>query len=246
MFSAVIDAMRSGALDAEIVFVFCNRDRGEDEGTDLFLDLVASSNVQLVTHSSRAFRRASGGALSKLGQPLPAWRADYDREVAERIAPYDIDVALLAGYMLIFTPEMSNRHTFLNLHPAAPSGPVGTWQEVIRQLIATNADRSGVMVHIATEELDRGPVVAYCTFPIHGPLFDAHWADDSARARGDDDPLFGAIRQHGAVREVPLIIATLQALADGRVICGDRTVRSADGTALLHGLDVTADVDALI
>jgi folate-dependent phosphoribosylglycinamide formyltransferase PurN len=246
MFSAVVEAMAAGDLDALIAFVFCNRARREDEGTDAFLDLVESRNIPLVTHSSRAFRRARGGELSQPGQPLPAWRADYDREVAALIAPYDIDIAVLAGYMLIFTAEMSERHTFLNLHPAAPDGPVGTWQEVIRQLIATNATRSGVMVHIATDELDRGPVVAYCMYPLRGPTLDLLWHDAGARALSDDDPLFVTIRKLGAAREVPLIVSTLRAIADGRLVCNDRSVTDASGNALPSGIDLTPEVDKLL
>lgn len=246
MFNAINDAIRSGSLDAEIAFVFCNRDRGEDEGSDAFFDLVDSQSVPLFTHSSRAFRRERGGELSKPGQPLPAWRVEYDHDVADLIAGHDIDVALLAGYMLIFTPEMSRRQTFLNLHPAEPGGPIGTWQDVIRQLIATNALRSGVMVHVATEELDRGPVAAYCTFSIRGTAFDDLWANTGARELADDDPLFSAIRTHGAAREVPLIVATLRAFAEGRLVCREKRIMNATGEVLANGLDLTPEVDASI
>lgn len=246
MFNAVLDEIQAGRLDAEIAFVFSNRERGENEGTDAFLDLVESHDVAVVTKSSRAFRRARGGELSKHGQPLPAWRNDYDRAVADLISSHRFDVAMLAGYMLIFTPEMSRRHPFLNLHPAEPGGPVGTWQEVIHQLVETNASRSGVMVHLATEELDRGPVVAYCTFSLRGSAFDRLRADAGSRALGDDDPLFLAIRKHGAAREVPLIVATLRALADARLaVAGDRIV-DREGRELSQGLDLTTEVDASV
>jgi phosphoribosylglycinamide formyltransferase-1 len=45
----------------------------------------------------------------------------------------------------------------INLHPAAPGGPTGTWQEVIWQLIEGRAVETGVMMHLVTPELDRGP-----------------------------------------------------------------------------------------
>ena len=246
MFNAVHDAIRSGQLDAEMAYVFCNRERGEDEGTDTLLDLVQSHKVPLVTLSSRAFRRANGGELSKHGQPLPAWRVGYDRAVAELIAAHQFDIGMLAGYMLIFTPEMSRRHPFLNLHPAEPGGPVGTWQEVIRQLIDTNASRSGVMVHLATEELDRGPVAAYCTFLLRGGAFDRLWADGGSRALGDDDALFHAIRTQGAAREVPLIVATLGALADARLALAGGRIVNHEGRELAQGLDLTAEVEASV
>ncbi len=246
MFNAVLDAIRAGTMDGQIAFVFCNRERGEDEHTDAFLDLVESHDVPLLTKSSRAFRRERGGALSKRGQPLPAWRADYDRAVADLIDAREFDIGVLAGYMLIFTPEMSGRHAFLNLHPAEPGGPVGTWQEVIQELIVSGASRSGVMVHLATEQLDRGPVVAYCTYTLRGSDFDDYWERTESRPLGNEDPLFRAIRKHGAAREVPLIVATLGAFAEGRIaLDGHRVVDSA-GRGLPQGIDLTRVVDRLV
>jgi folate-dependent phosphoribosylglycinamide formyltransferase PurN len=184
--------------------------------------------------SSRAFRRERGGELSRPGQPLPSWRADYDRTVADAIDQYACDAGVLAGYMLIFTPEMARRHPFLNLHPAAPDGPVGTWQEVIRQLIESGAEESGVMIHLATEELDRGPVMSFCKYSLTGAPFDPLRAAD-ATAAIEDSALFSTIRKHGAAREVPLVVETLRALASGRITLG----RPA-------ALDLTAEVDAAV
>src|SRR3990172_7676800 len=84
------------------------------------------------------------------GEPLPAWRIEYDRQVADLIAPYPFDIGVLAGYMLVFTGEVCNRYPLLNLHPAEPRGPVGTWQEVTWQLIDQRAGHSGVMIPLAT------------------------------------------------------------------------------------------------
>lgn len=250
---AAVDAIRSGALDAEIAFVFCNRERGEYEATDRFLDLVDASGVPLLTLSSRAFRKERGGERSRPGEPLPAWRVEYDRAVMDLVAPYRFDVGMLAGYMLIFTGDAARAHAFLNLHPAEPGGPTGTWEEVVRQLIDARATRSGVMVHLATEELDRGPPVAYCTFSLRGPAFDASWdaidgraASETQAGEGEDNDLFRQIRRHGAARELPLVVGTLQAFATRRVrIDGSRVVDEA-GRELERGLDLTVEVDAAV
>ncbi|GAH59253.1 unnamed protein product, partial [marine sediment metagenome] len=42
------------------------------------------------------------------------------------------------------------RYNMVNLHPAAPGGPTGTWQEVIWQLIENKAEETGVMMHLVT------------------------------------------------------------------------------------------------
>jgi phosphoribosylglycinamide formyltransferase 1 len=253
LLSAAVEAIRSGSLDAEVAFVFCNRERGENPETDSFLDLVESFEIPLLASSSRDFRRARGGALSKPGQPLPQWRHEYDDTVAEVVRNYEFDVGVLAGYMLVFTGAMCNRYPLLNLHPAAPGGPVGTWQEVIRQLIDQRAPESGVMVHLSTEELDAGPVVSFCRYSLRGPEIDVLWeglgtrgAAEAPDAEGDNVALFSAIRRRGASREEPLVMSTLQALAAGRVRVEDRRVLGESGAELENGLDLTAEVDAAV
>jgi folate-dependent phosphoribosylglycinamide formyltransferase PurN len=251
LLTAAVDAIRWAELDAEIAFVFCNRERGEYEATDGFLDLVESFGIPLLTLSSRRFRRERGGALSKPGQPLPAWRVEYDAKVAQLIAAHEFDVGMLAGYMLVFTGAMCNRHPLLNLHPALPDGPVGTWQEVTWQLIDRRAERSGVMIHLATEELDQGPTVAYCSYSLRGPGFDALWqaiegrsAAEVREAEGEEDALFREIRRHGAARELPFVVATLRAVAEGRIRIEAGLALDAAGNELLTGLDLTAEIEA--
>jgi folate-dependent phosphoribosylglycinamide formyltransferase PurN len=253
LFNEALSSIRNGYVDAQIAFVFCNRERGEHEATDGFLDIVHGADVPLVALSSRAFRRAQGGERSKPGQPLPAWRAGYDREVVHLLEEHPFDIGVLAGYMLIFTEAMSRRFPFLNLHPAAPDGPVGTWQEVIWQLIEARARRAGVMVHLATEELDRGPVVGYCTYSLRGPVFDPLWEAIGSRSvaqlretEGEGNALFRTIRRHGVVREPVLVIEVLRALAGGRTHIQGRTVVDGDRRLLAQGLDLTPAVDAKV
>ena len=253
LLKAAADAIGAGDLDAEIAFLFCNRERGEYEATDGFLDLAESHAIPTITLSSRQFRRDRGGALSKPGEPLPAWRAEYDGEVTKLLEEHPFDVGVLAGYMLIFTPEMADRYPFLNLHPAEPGGPIGTWQQVIWDLIDARATQSGVMIHMATDELDRGPVVSYCTYPLRGGAFDALWDDAGAQtaaglqaAAGEEHPLFLEIRRHGVARELPLVIETLRALSQARVQVNNRRVVNGQGDPLANGLNLTAEVETTI
>lgn len=253
LLTAAVDASRRGDLDAEIAFVFCNRERGEYEATDGFLDRVASFGIPAVTLSSRRFRKERAGVLSKPGQPLPPWRAEYDQRVLEMIAPYAFDVGMLAGYMLIFTRDVSSRLRLLNLHPAEPGGPVGTWQEVTWQLIDRRAERSGAMIHLATDALDEGPVVTYCSYSLRGPAFDRLWAvlgdrtsEQVREAEGEDHPLFREIRRHGAARELPFLVETLKAFAAGRLRIEDGELVDSAGRGLPGGLDLSAEIDAAV
>ncbi len=253
LLAAAVDAIRRCELDAEIAVLFCNRERGEHEATDAFLDQVASFGIPCLTLSSRRFRKERGGRLSKAGQPLPAWRADFDRQVHALVAQYPVDIGMLAGYMLILTPELTDRYTFLNLHPAEPGGPVGTWQEVVWQLIDRRAERSGAMIHLSTEELDQGPVVTYCTYSLRGPAFDGLWAGlgtrrvaDVQQAEGEEHPLFREIRRHGAARELPLVVATLRAFAEGRLRLEGGRLLDASEREVRGGLDLSSKIDAAV
>jgi phosphoribosylglycinamide formyltransferase 1 len=252
LLAAAREAISNGSLDAEIVVVFCNRGPGEDAKTDAFLDEVRATGVPLVTLSSRDFRKRVRGEVARKGKTLPEWRRQYDREVMRVLEPYRFDIGMLAGFMLIFGEEAAAQWDLLNLHPAAPGGPVGMWQDVVWQLIAAQADRAGVMIHLATPELDQGPVVTYCTYAIRGPSFDPLWRDvecrtlDEARAaKGEELPLFQAIRLAGVAREVPLVVETLRAFADGRIRIEDKRVVDAKGRGLA-GYDLSATIEGTL
>lgn len=248
LFTSVAEQIVSGDLPAQISVVFCNRERGEAEATDAFFDLVVAYGVPLVTLSSVRFRKEHGGERSRPSQPLPAWRRAYDREVVNLLAPYRFDIGVLAGYMLIVTEELCDRYPLLNLHPAAPGGPEGVWQEVIWQLIEQGATHSGVQIQRVTLDVDRGPVVTYCLYPIRGADIDPLWAAiagrDLSRLReaGENLPLFREIRRRGMVREAPLLVETLRAFAEGRLRLVGHRVFHGD-RELQEGLDLTAEVE---
>ena len=215
LFQRACDAIDAGELDAEIVVVFCNRDRGQSPNTDAFLDVVQDRGTPLVTLSSGEWRKRVGGSVSKPGEPLAAWRGDYEAAARARLEPYGPQLGVLAGFMLI-APDLCEWLPLLNLHPALPRGPVGTWQEVVRELIASEADESGMMLQRSTRELARGPVLTSGRYTLRGPDLDGLWTG-TAQTAAEDSPLFQAIRARGVEREPHFVIASLQAVADGRV-----------------------------
>jgi len=242
-----------GEIEAEIAFVFCNREPGEAKESDLFHKLVKSYGIPLVFLSSRRFKASRGSPTTDPAGSLPAWRLEYDRKVMKRLQGFHPDLCVLAGYMLIVGEEMCQRYNMINLHPATPGGPKGTWQEVIWQLIESNADATGVMMHLVTPELDMGPPVTYCTFPIRGKTFDRYWHEIEGQAiaeikksQGENNPLFQLIRKHGLAREFPLIIATLKAFSQGKIkITADKKLIAADGKPI-KGYNLTDEINQQI
>jgi len=252
LLATVQDEISAGRLDARIEVVFCNREPGQDPQTDQFLEQVRRHSLPLACLSTLRFRHERGESRSRPGEPLPEWRREFDREVIRLLEPYPFDLGVLAGYMLIATDVICQRYDLLNLHPAAPDGPPGTWQEVTWWLIEQGADHSGVRMHLATTELDMGPPVAYCTYPLRGPALDEMWQEVERRGlaavraqEGEESQLFQEIRRQGVARELPLVLATLRAFADGRVLIRDKRVVDAAGQEIA-GYDLTDEIERIV
>ncbi len=211
--------------------MFSNRAPHEATESDAFLELVRLLGIPLLSLSSMLFEPE----LYKRGREDPdamrRWRIGFDSQIERQVGERKVDLIVLAGYMLIVGPELCRRYPMINLHPAAPEGPVGTWQEVIWSLIRQKATKTGIMMHQVTEELDKGPPVTYCTFSIRGEVFDHLWRvlekrvnqdglDRLIEEEGESNPLFCQIRREGVAREIPMVIETLRVLAEGKVrIC---------------------------
>ena len=206
-------------LTVDIAVVFVNRAAGEAEPTDRLMDMVRGRGIALETLSSVAFRRGQGGKRAEQGEPLPAWRGEYDKEVVRLLGRHTFDFGVMFGYMLIATEALYGAYTFLNDHPALPGGPVGTYQEVIAELIRRRAPESGCLMNIVTGDLDRGPVVSYCRFPIWDASNQILWRwdyppDQLVAGTRENLPLFHDIRARGVARERPFLVETLRALTE--------------------------------
>ncbi len=249
---AVMEEKENGNLDADISFVFCNWDNTEEpnsrkEQRQMFFDMIEEYNIPLVTLSWKSF-------MPELRESdESAWRVEYGKELRRLTSPYEFDLGILAGYMLWMDDATCKEYDMLNLHPALPDGPKGTWQEVIWKLISENADEQGAMMHMCTPEWDRGAAITYCGFPIRGNEYDLLWKnledklktstlDKIMETEGIEEPLFKKIREDGAKRELPLMISTIRAFSDGRVRIENK-LPFAGKEALDGPYDLSKDVD---
>ena len=249
---AVMDEKEKNGLDIEIAFVFCNWDNTEEpnsrrEQRQMFFDMVKGYGIPLITKSWKTFRP------DLWGTDEVAWRNEYGKELRRLTSGYGADLGILAGYMLWMDDETCMAYDMLNLHPALPDGPKGTWQEVIWQIIREKADRQGAMLHICTPEWDRGAPLTYCGFPLRGGEYDALWAqfdeklktstiEEIAAREGTEEPLFKKIREDGAKRELPLIVETIRQFAEGKVRIEDKQL-IVGGRKLDSAFDLSAEVD---
>lgn len=243
----IVARAQADQVPLDIAAVFCDREAGESGESDAFLALVDRLGIPAVTLSSAASWRAAKHA----GIDRETWRDEYHDRVMELLAPHGLGVLVMAGYMLVVSPAMCAEYALLNLHPALPGGPTGTWQEVIWRLLGEEAVETGAMMHLATAELDRGPVVSYFRFAIAGAGWESLWqcfrdkrktrsVAEVAAAEGEREPLFAEIRRCGEVREIPLLYQTLRQFAEGLLSTSGGAVIAAGSLPL----DLTELVEA--
>ncbi|MDD3398122.1 MAG: formyltransferase family protein [Candidatus Methanomethylophilaceae archaeon] len=234
----VMDHKSKGKLDVELAFVFCNWDNQEEdnprrEQREEFFQMVRSYGIPLVTLSWKKFR------AELLDSDPESWRNEYGKEMRRLLEPYDFDLGILAGYMLWVDDETCQTYDLMNLHPALPDGPKGTWQEVIWELIESGAEEQGTMMHLCTPEWDRGAALTYCRFPLRGSGFDRLWENMDQKLQnetlqsikeneGTEEPLFKRIRTEGFRRELPLVVYSIKLFAEGVVRIEDQSLYAGD------------------
>lgn len=244
-------ATEDGTISGETSYIFCNRERGEGIWSDRIIGWCEKSSIPLISFSSSRF----GPELRK--RNFEDWRKMFHREARKHLSEFSEDIRVLVGYMLILDEDTCRDKPTINLHPAKPGGPKGTWQEVIWNLIGNDADESGVMIHLVTPELDTGPPISYCTYRIKGGKLNNLWKEQREKIKkiglpeiinleGDNNHLFHEIRRLGLEREFPLIIQTLKILAEGKVRVEGGKVTDREGRRLKEGYDLTKKIDEVI
>jgi len=186
---------RGEVPQAGISAVVCNRIRGEDPEADEFLDWCDGQGLSVISVSSQGLRRSYPRT----------WREELGRCFRELLSPYPAEVHLLVGYMLWVDDATAAELPLLNLHPALPGGPIGTWQQVIRAIRSQGAREHGAtmqLIHPGRENRDRGEPVAFFRFPVRPEMS------------------FDQIRAAGFRREPILLIEMLKTLARGEIRLG--------------------------
>ena len=252
----VYDDVESGLIpNAEISFVFVSREIEETDYGDLMINNIRKLELPLITFSSARFKP------ELRNKNKTAWQLEHGQEVqnylkAQRlISPTDLDVLL--GYMWTIGKEMCQKRIIINLHPALPTGPKGTYREVIWQLIKDRANETGVMIHLVTEELDTGSAIAFCRFPIKIGKFAPFWREmeerlekesleQIAKKEGENNSLFRLIRREGVIREFLMITWTIKALAEGKIKIKDNRVIDSQGQILENGYDLTSEIERIV
>lgn len=143
--AALIDAGREAAAPFEVAVVVSNK---ADAGG---LAVAEAKGVAAAVVEHGAFGRD---------------REAHERAVQAVLEAHDIEVVALAGYMRLLTPWLVGRWAgrMLNIHPSLLPKYPGL--DTHARAIAAGDAEAGCSVHLVTEGVDEGPVLARAAVPV--------------------------------------------------------------------------------
>ena len=136
---AVLDAVGSGELNAEVSVVLSNQKNA------YILERAENHNVPavFVSHKGKT-------------------REEFDAEMTGVLKEYGVDLVLLVGFMRIlsagFCREWQNK--LLNVHPSLLPKYAGGMDTNVHEEVLKNGDtQTGCTIHFVTDEVDGGPIL---------------------------------------------------------------------------------------
>ena len=138
------DAIAAGTIVATIELVISN----QPNAMGLARAHKAGIATQVVNHLEYSSREA------------------FDRELIRAIDDKQPELVVLAGFMRIFTPELTNHYhgRMLNIHPSLL--PLFKGTNTHERALEAEEDQHGASVHFVTSELDGGPIVIQAIVPV--------------------------------------------------------------------------------
>ncbi len=183
-------ACAQGVLPARVVGVVCNRPEAPGVSRAQALGLP----LQLMSHEPYCTREA------------------FDAALGDHLASLSPDLIVLAGFMRILSPAFVRRFSgrLVNIHPSLlPAFPgIRTHERALEAGVLVH----GATVHLVTEALDHGPILAQALVAVHP----------------EDDT--GRLASRVLALEHPLYLRAVRWLLEDRV-----TVQA--GRAVVQGID---------
>lgn len=140
---ALVRAAADPAFPAEIVLVISNR--ADAPG----LALAEAAGVPTRVIPSRGRERSA-----------------HEEEIDRVLREHEVALVCLAGYLRVFTPFLIGRWEgrMLNIHPSLL--PAFPGLETHARALAAGVKLHGCTVHLVTERLDDGPILAQAAVPV--------------------------------------------------------------------------------
>ncbi len=178
---------------------------------------IAGQVVGVISNKADAYglvrAKEAGVATAILAQQQFASREEYDAALLARMADYQPDLVVLAGFMRILSGDLVRHFAgrMINIHPSLLPKYQGLHTH--QRAIDAGDDEHGASVHFVTEELDGGPVILQARVPIF---------------EGDD---VGEVAARVQVQEHSIYPLVVQWFCEGRL-------QMRAGSALLDGMQL--------
>ena len=140
---AIIDAVESGAItNTEIKVVISNNKNA------YALERAKNHNIEGVCISPKDYET----------------RAEFNAAFLEKLDSYEVDLVVLAGFLVVIPPEMiaKYRNRIINVHPSLIPSFCGTGfygLKVHEGALARGVKVTGATVHFVDEGTDTGPII---------------------------------------------------------------------------------------
>jgi phosphoribosylglycinamide formyltransferase-1 len=143
--AALIAAARDSLYPAEVVLVLANR----SDAAGLHLAEQAGIEARAIDH------RSFGGD-----------RGAHEAEMNAALMAARVEIVCLAGYMRLLTPLLVDawRDRMLNIHPSLLPAFPGLHTHA--RAIAAGVTLHGCTVHLVTQQMDEGPILAQAAVPV--------------------------------------------------------------------------------
>ncbi|MHB1127565.1 MAG: phosphoribosylglycinamide formyltransferase [Bacillota bacterium] len=141
---AMIDAVGKGELPAQISVVI------SDQVGALALERARSHGIDARFINSKEYRD----------------KAEYERQIANCLQSYGVELVALAGYMRLLTTELINAFPgrIVNIHPSLL--PAFPGLEAQRRALEYGVKYSGCTVHFVELGMDTGPIIAQAVVAV--------------------------------------------------------------------------------
>ncbi|HVC63739.1 MAG TPA: phosphoribosylglycinamide formyltransferase [Acetobacteraceae bacterium] len=143
--AALLDAARAPDYPAEIVLVVCNQPHAPG------IALAAASGVAATVIDHRRFGTD---------------RAAHEAAIDAALRAAGVEIVCLAGYLRLLTPFLVTawQGRMLNIHPSLLPAFPGLHTHA--SALAAGVKLHGCTVHLVTETMDEGPILAQAAVPV--------------------------------------------------------------------------------
>ncbi|NMD69629.1 phosphoribosylglycinamide formyltransferase [Bacillus sp. DNRA2] len=143
-FQAIIDAVQAGTMTASIKILVCDK-------PDAFaVERAKAAGIDYFEFRAKDFTDKQA----------------YETEILAKLAEYQIDLIVLAGYMRLIGSTLLSAFEgrIINIHPSLL--PAFPGKDAMGQALRAKAKVSGVTVHYVDAGMDSGPIIAQETVDI--------------------------------------------------------------------------------